>query len=160
MVVTCKDNHPVACIGIMYSRLYWYMSGRLYWYMYSRLYWYMSGHLYWYMYSRLYWCVSGRLQILRPYHSYTTGSERCYRLSPAWKENIMLSWTGEVQLVLYHLVLLHNGVAVLSLPGRQRGSMGQNGRASWPICTASPTMGNCRPSRHTYSPMGTLRSSR
>ena len=30
MVVACKDSRPVACISMMYSRLYWYMFGRLY----------------------------------------------------------------------------------------------------------------------------------
>ena len=30
MVVACKDSRPVACIGMMYSHLYWYMFGRLY----------------------------------------------------------------------------------------------------------------------------------
>ena len=51
MVVTCKDNHPVAClvlkknVFICISRgtsdwsLDMFFCGRLYWYMYSRLYW-------------------------------------------------------------------------------------------------------------------------
>ena len=29
-VVACKDSRPLACIDMMYSRLYWYTFGRLY----------------------------------------------------------------------------------------------------------------------------------
>ena len=120
----------------------------------------ICGCLHLYMYGRLHFQMYGRLQIHRPYHSYTMGSERCWKLSPAWKEIIMPSWTGEVQLGLYCLVLLCNGVAISSLLGRRRRSMDQKGRALWPICTALPMMGSCRPSGHTYSPTGILRLSR
>ena len=128
--------------------------------MYGRLRYYMFGRLYKYGCGRLYWYLYGRLKILQPYHSYITGSERCGLLSPAWKGSIMLFWTGEVQRVLYRLVLLHNGAAVSSFLVRRRESTDRKGRVSWPICTALPAMGSCRPSRHTYSPMGTSRSSR